>query len=115
MYCLFYFNKLYQVGQWLEKLQLAEYREAFANNDIRWGIVFIKYKAFRHVETLFIQGNVFIRPGALLVGAIPPTNSGLGRIKTLPWMNKVSTCRKALLFNTLLLEKILGEIDNDWD
>ena len=43
---------------------------------------------FRHVETLFIQGNVFIRPGPLLVGAIPPTNSGSGRIKTLPWMNK---------------------------
>ena len=39
------------------------------------------YKAFRHVETLFIQGNVFIRPGPLLVGVI--------RIKTLSWMNKV--------------------------
>ena len=32
-------------------------------------------KAFRHIETLFIQGNVFIRPGTLLVGTIPPTNS----------------------------------------
>ena len=33
------------------------------------------YKAFRHVETLFIQGNVFIRPG--------PTPSGPGRIKNI--------------------------------
>ena len=54
-------------------------------------------KAFRHVETLFIQCNDFIRPGPLLVGGIAPANSGLGRIKTLPWMNQVSTCRKALL------------------
>ena len=38
-------------------------------------------KAFRHVETLFIQGNVF-----------PPTNSRPGRMKTLLWMNKISTC-----------------------
>ena len=52
---------------------------------------------FRHVETLFIQGNIFIRPGPLLVGRIAPTNSGPRRIKTLPWMNKVSTCQKALL------------------
>ena len=55
------------------------------------------HNAFRHVETLFIQGNVFIHPGPLLVSAIPPTNSGPGRIKTLPWTNKVSTCGKALL------------------
>ena len=55
------------------------------------------YKAFRHVETFFIQGNVFIRPGPLLVFGIAPTNSGPGRIKTLPWMNKVFTCRKDLL------------------
>ena len=41
------------------------------------------YKAFRHVETLLIQGNVFIRPGPLLVCAIPPTNSGPGRIKNI--------------------------------
>ena len=39
-------------------------------------------EAFRHVETLFMKGNVFIRPGPLLFGAIPPTNSGPGRIKT---------------------------------
>ena len=42
-----------------------------------------------------MQGNVFIRSGPLLVGGIAPTNSGPGRIKTLP-LNKVSTCRKAL-------------------
>ena len=41
------------------------------------------YKAFRHVETLFVQVSVFIRTG---------------RINTLPWIHKVSTCRKALLF-----------------
>ena len=37
------------------------------------------YKAFRHVETFFNQGKVFIRPGPLLVGGIAPTNSGPGR------------------------------------
>ena len=41
------------------------------------------YKAFRHVKTLFIQGNVFIRPGLLVVGAIPPINSGPERIKNI--------------------------------
>ena len=55
-------------------------------------------KAFRHIETLFIQGNAFILPGPLSVGRIASTNSGPGQIKTLPWMNKVSTCRKALLW-----------------
>ena len=66
------------------------------------------YKAFRCVETLFIQGNVFIRPGPLLVGGIAPTNSGPGRIKTLPWMNKVSTCRKALYLCLIVIDQCSG-------
>ena len=57
----------------------------------------LSHKTFRHVETLFIQGVCFYCTGPLLAGAIPPTNSGPGRIKSLHWMNKVSTCRKALL------------------
>ena len=55
---------------------------------------------FDIVEFFFIQVNVFIRPGPLLVGAIPPVNSGSGRIKTIPWMNKVSACRKVLLLSS---------------
>ena len=37
--------------------------------------VFIYYKAFRHVENVFIQGVCFYCISSLLDGAIPLTNS----------------------------------------
>ena len=61
------------------------------------------YKAFRHVETLFIQDNIFIRSGPLLVGGIAPTNSGPGWIKKLPWMNLFFYISKGLIVNFLHL------------
>ena len=57
-------------------------------------------KAFRHVETIFVQ--VPCRPAISCTGFIyfPPTNSKPARYRFLFWTNKVSTCRKALLVNT---------------
>ena len=69
------------------KLHLQVFFESACSDSMR----FVCNEAFRHVETLFIQGNVFIRPGPLMVGGIAPANNGPGRIKTLLWMNKVST------------------------
>ena len=55
-----------------------------------------RYKAFRYVETLFIQGVRFYCTDSLLVGGIPPTNSEAVQQKQTPWMIKFSTCWKAL-------------------
>ena len=65
-----------------------------------------KYKAFRHVETLFVQGRklVLSRPAIGWPKVNKPRQPIAGLLGTsfLPWTNKVSTCRKALLRNTHL-------------
>ena len=60
----------------------------------------LAYKAFRHVETLSVQGRNLV-PTRLAIGwrglftFCQPIASLLGT-RFLPWMSKVSTCRKAL-------------------
>ena len=44
-------------------------------HSLHTSIYFCLNKAFRHVETLFIQGVCYNCTGSLLFGAIPPTNS----------------------------------------
>jgi len=58
-------------------------------------------KAFRHVETLFVQGRNLV-PSRPFIGSrglftFRQPIAGLLGTRFLPWTNKVSTCRKALL------------------
>ena len=57
--------------------------------------------AFRHVETLFGQGRNLV-PNRPAIGWQKINNfhqpiAGMLGTRFLPWTNKVSTCRKALL------------------
>ena len=69
-------------------------------------------KTFQHVETLFVQGNIFVpnqnKPPCLVINKKRLTIVNLFFItkrgglfwfstKILPWMNKVSACRNVLL------------------
>ena len=58
------------------------------------------YKAFRHVETLFVQGIKLV-PRRLAIDWRKVNNfcqpiAGLLGTRFIPWTNKVCTCRKAL-------------------
>ena len=61
-------------------------------------------KAFRRVETLFVKGRNLL-PSRPLIGWRKVNNfrqpiAGLLGTRFLPWLNKVSTCRKALLLSS---------------
>ena len=84
------------------------------------------YKAFRQVETLFVQGRNLV-PSRLGISWLKvnkpcqPKTSLLGT-RFLPWTNKVSTCRMALLENFLTKSNksayfilvFFIQIDFDW-
>ena len=60
---------------------------------------FFSNNVFRHVETLFIQGNQVRTESKQTSFLLPKEEVCFDSVRTcLPWTNKVSTCRNALLF-----------------
>ena len=61
--------------------------------------VLMEYNVFRHVETLFVQDNQVRTESKQTSFLLPKEEVCFDSVRTcLPWTNKVSTCRNALLF-----------------